>query len=359
MHRLLLIALISITLLSLLLSSCGGSVSTSSPALKTYELKIALGTPPGHPITLTWEDWVKDIEAATGGRVTAKIYNSGSLIPEAQIRSALVSGIADCGNFVPANTPGVFNVLEGFELPGNGPASGVSGSLALWEAYKSTPAAQAESSDLKVLWLATSGSAHIGTVNRPIRTLGDIKGLAIRGSGVTLDALNALGATGVSMAMVDTYLNLKKGVVDGAVNPLDVIKSMAFGDLYHYYTICNIYSSYRFYGAMSLHAWNSLPTDLQTIIADVSDGYALKMGQYFDQGNEAAYQVCLDKNIEIIRLSSAETTLWENSWKPIREKWAADMTARGLPGQHLLNQAGSLLAKYYPLYPDPLGLHFK
>ena len=216
MRRLLLIPVTIITLMGIILCSCTGSTSSNGPtsasasstASKTYELKIALGSPPGHPVTVTWENWVKDIEAATNGRVIGKIFNSGSLIPEAQIRDGLVSGIADCGNFLPANTPGVFNALEAFELPGNGPSSGVSGSLAIWEAFKSTPEAKAEASGLKVLWLGSSGSAHIGTVNKPIRTLADIKGMEIRGSGITKDALDALKATGVSIPMSDTYLNL-------------------------------------------------------------------------------------------------------------------------------------------------------
>jgi TRAP-type C4-dicarboxylate transport system substrate-binding protein len=359
MRKLLLIPLILITVLDLIFCSCAGSVSTSSLATKTYELKIALGTPPGHPVTLTWENWVKDIEAATGGRVTCKIFNSGSLIPEDQVQSALVSGIADCGNFIPANTRGVFNVLEAFELPGNGPSSGVSSSLAIWEAYKTTPEAQAEAKGLKILWLASSGSAHIGTVDQPIRTLEDIKGMEIRGLGITTDALKALGATGVSMPMSDTYPNLQKKIVEGAVSPFDSVKSMRFADVYRYYTICYIYSSYRFYEAMSLRTWNSLPPDLQGIIADVSDGYALKMGQNFDASNEAGYQVCLDKNIELIRLSAAENSRWQNSWAPLREKWAADMTAKGLPGKELVNKPASLLAKYYAQYPDPVGLHMK
>jgi len=356
MPKLLVIPILIITMMSIILASCGGATSNSSLASNNYELTIALGTPPVHPVTVTWENWGKDIEAATNGRVNCKIYNSGSLIPEAQIRSALVLGIADCGNFIPANTPGIFYALEAFELPGNGPSSAVSGSLALWEAYKTIPEAQAEVREIKILWLGSSGSAHIGTVDKPIRSLSDIKGMEIRGSGITLDALESLGATPVSITMPDTYFSLKKKIVSGAVNTFDNIENMNFGELYNYYTICYIFSSYRFYAGMSLRTWNSLPPDLQEIVADVSDGYALKMGQYFDAANDAGYHECLDKNIEIIRLSAAETTLWENSWESIREKWVADMTARGLPGQDLLNQASRLLAKYYQLYPNSICL---
>ncbi len=338
--------------------------STSKPAsptaaAKTIELKIALGSPPGHPVTLGWESWAKDIQAATNGRITAKIFNSGSLIPEAQLRDGLVKGIADCGQFLPALTPGVFNALEAFELPGNGPASGTSGSLALTEAYKTTPQAQAEAAGLKILWLASSGSAHIATLDKPIRTLEDIKGMEIRGAGITKNALDAMGAVGVAIPMPETYLNLQKKIVKGAAITFETVKSERFGDLMKYFTVSYIYSAYRFYEGMNLNTWNSLPPDLQKIVEDVSSEYPVKMGKIFDQMHENGYQVLVDKKIEIIKLSADENAKWAKAWAPVREKWVADMTAKGLPGKELADKPAPLLAKYYSQYPDSVGIHLK
>jgi TRAP-type C4-dicarboxylate transport system substrate-binding protein len=354
------ILLTIILVTALLLTGCDvGTATKTTTAVAPINLIIALGTPLNHPVTETWQSWAKDVEAATHGRVKCKLYHSGSLIPVDKVYEGLNKGIVDCGNFMPSLNPGIFSVLEAFELPGNGPSSGTSASLAIWEAYKTTPQAQAEGPGIKILWLGASGSAHIGTLNKPIRILDDIKGLEIRGSGITTNSLDALGAVGVSLPMPDTYHALEKGMAEGAVCVVENLSTERFAEILKYYTVCYIYSAYRFYGGMSLKTWNSLPPDIQQIIAEVSDGYALKMGQNFDKYHELGYQSAVDNKIEFIRLSTEESVKWENRWAPIRVKWVEDMSAKGLPAQDILDKAVSLLAKYYLQYPDPVAMHLK
>ena len=329
------------------------SLPTSATApSKPIELKIALGSPPGHPVTITFEQWSKDIEKATSGRVKSKMYIGGSILTEAQLYDGILTGIADVGQFLPAFTPGRFNVLEAFELPGNGPGSGKSGSIALWEAYKKLK--PAEYSGVKLLWSASSGSAHIGTVKKPIRTLEDIKGLEIRGSGITKDAVDALGGVGVALPMPEVYIALQKGIVKGGAATFETIKSERFGDLFKYYTICYIYSAFRFHQAMNLNTWNSLPPDIQKIVEEVSDGYAAKMGENFDAMHEQGYQRAIEAGIEFIRLTPEESKRWEEKWTPLRSKWVANMNAKGMPGQQYLDVVVELLTKYNTQYPDPI-----
>ena len=358
--KVLLIPLVLLLAMGLVVSSCRAPAPAPpapAPPVKPIELTIALGSPPGHTNTVTWENWAKEVEEATNGRVKFKTFIGGALLKEPEICDGLLKGIADAGNFLPAFTPGRFVVLEAFELPGVGPSSGTSSSLAMWEAYKKLK--PAEYDQLKMLWCASPGSAHIGTVKKPIRTLEDLKGMEIRGSGITKNALDVLGAVGVAIPMPETPIALEKGIVEGVAHTFETIVTEKFGDYFKYNTMCYIYSAFRFHAAMNLDTWNALPADIQKIIDEVSDGYAKKHGELMDINHERGWQACQEKGIEIIQLSPDEYARWLERWAPLRDKWVADMEAKGLPGQEYLDLAIELLAKYYPQYPDPVGRYLK
>jgi len=206
-----------------------------------------------------------------------------------------------------------------------------------------------------MLWVASPGSAHIGTIAKAVRNLEDIKGMEIRGSGITKDALDALGAVGVAIPMPETPIALQKGIVDGAAHALETIVTEKFGDYFKYNTICYIYSAFRFHAAMNLQTWNSLPPDIQKIVGEISDTYAQKHGELMDVNHERGWQFMLDNNIEVIRLAPEEYARWTEAWKPVRDKWVANMSAKGLPAQEYVDLAVELLAKYYPKYPDSVS----
>lgn len=330
------------------------SPEPSSSTAQPIELTIALGSPPGHANTIIWEQWAKEVEEATGGQVKFKTFIGGSLLKEPEICDGIYKGITDCGNFLPAFTPGRFVVLEAFELPGLGPGSGTSGSVAMWEAFKILK--PAEYDGLKMLWCASSGSAQIGTVSKAVRSLEDIKGMEIRGSGMTTDALNGLGAVGVAIPMPETAIALEKGIVDGVCTTLSNVKTEKFGDYFKWVTVCNIYSAFRFHAAMNLDTWNSLPEDIQGIINEISDGYAKKHGEQHDIHNQAGWELMQEKNIEAIQLSTDEYAKWVKAWQPVRDKWISDIKAKGLPAEDYVELAEELLAKYYPQYPDPTSI---
>jgi len=332
--------------------------STPTPApSQPIELTIALGSPPGHTNTVTWERWAKEVEEATKGRVKFKTFIGGALLKEPEICDGILKGIADAGNFLPAFTPGRFNVLEAFELPGLGPSSGTSSSIAMWEAYKQLK--PAEYNQYKMLWCASPGSAHIGTVKKAVRSLEDIKGMEIRGSGITKDALDALGAVGVAIPMPETPVALQKGIVDGVAHTLETIVTEKFGDYFKYNTICYIYSAFRFHAAMNLDKWNSLPPDIQKIIDDISDGYAKKHGEQMDINHEKGWKFMQDNNIEVIKLQPSEYERWVKAWGPVQDKWIANMKSKGLPAENYVKLAKDLLAKYYTQYPDPIAKYLK
>jgi TRAP-type transport system periplasmic protein len=88
-----------------------------------------------------------------------------------------------------------------------------------------TLAGKLEEQGVKVLFWMEQGTRSFYTVDKPIVTPDDLKGLKIRtiNSPVMVDTIAAFGATPTPMSFGDLYLGLKTGAVDGAENAPDAI----------------------------------------------------------------------------------------------------------------------------------------
>ena len=56
------------------------------------ELRCSLDTAPSHPRNVAFRDYLSKIEAASGGQLKTKLFESGSLFPDLQVVKALVQG---------------------------------------------------------------------------------------------------------------------------------------------------------------------------------------------------------------------------------------------------------------------------
>ncbi len=100
----------------------------------------------------------------------------------------------------------------------------------------------------------------IQTLSKPVKTLEELKGLKIRGTGRVGDIVKALGATPMPIEMVDLYESLRRGVIDGNMGPLEQLKGFKIGELIKYVTESwKVGSVFGFYVTMNKRKWDSLP----------------------------------------------------------------------------------------------------
>src|SRR5690242_8022970 len=58
----------------------------------SFELRCSLDTAPSHPRNVAFRDYLGKLEAASGGQIKTKLFESGSLFPDLQVTKALVQG---------------------------------------------------------------------------------------------------------------------------------------------------------------------------------------------------------------------------------------------------------------------------
>ena len=103
---------------------------------------------------------------------------------------------------------------------------------------------------------------------------------------------------------------------------------------------------------MNQTAWDNLPSNIQQIINEHSGAAGAEFfGKEFDRFNQLGIEeVSKMKGKEIIVLTPEETDKWKDICRPIWRRWLADMEARGLPGEAVLDEAQRLLEKYIEQY---------
>ena len=326
--------------ISILVVLCLGLTLLISTALAApQEISVSLITPPKHLRNLNViNPWVQMIEEKTGGKVKITVYYASALAPPPQTFDSVVKGIADVAEGIVFATPGRFPLTETVMLPDLGLATSQACSKAIWEAYKSFPALQKEFTGAKVLWLHVTPATRIITREKPIHKMEDLKGLKLHVSGTTaVKTAKALGFTPVQMDMGELYLALEKGVIDGVALPSEILVSRRLGEVTKYVTDIDLGHD-AFFVTMNQGVWDSLEPDVKKVFEELSGDWAVDFtSKAWDKFNDEAVETNKTGGIEYITLAPEEVERWKAALAPVKEEYAADLEAKGLPGKQLLD----------------------
>ncbi len=278
------------------------------------------------------ERWKKEVEKRTGGKVAIKTFPGGTLLGAKNMMDGVIAGTADIGCLCMAYQPGRFIVTNAIALPVGFPDATVA-SLALWDLYKKyKPKAFAK---VKVLTMFTCAPANI-YAKKPVRNLEDLKGLELRASGGTAQALKALGATPVGMPQSETPEALQKGIVQGAASSLETLMDFKYAEICKYVTIFNG-PVYPFAVVMNMDKWNSLPKDVQKVMDGLGIEQAFWTGNYMDKHVDKSVEWSKkNHNIEITKLTKKQLAKWNKLLRPLKDKWITKAKAKGLPARAIL-----------------------
>ncbi len=282
--------------------------------------------------------WIKMIQERTGGKIKITPYFSNALTPFPQKFDATVAGTSDMAEGLVFINPGRFPLSEMLMLPELGLENAERSSKAWWHLYKTLPAMQKEFAGVKMLFLHTSPSLMITTKNKPIRKVEDLKGLKIQVSGsIPADTARALGFTPVAMNPGEIYLALDKGVIDGCQSDFEMLISRRINEVTKY-MVTNLFIGHaQFYMIMNQGVWDSLPNDVKKVIEGVTGDWAVDFyGKTRDHEEEASRKKAIEKGMELLQLPHDEEVKAKALVAPVKDKYAASLEAKGIPGKKAL-----------------------
>ncbi|EJL82533.1 TRAP-type C4-dicarboxylate transport system, periplasmic component [Polaromonas sp. CF318] len=328
-----------------------GAPALSSLAQQAVTLKFHTFMSPSSNVWLAMhKPWMEKVEKESGGRIKFEGYPAMQLGgTPVQLYDQVKDGVVDVVWTLPGNTAGRFPRIEVFELPfimSNAEAT----SKAYWE-YVQTVAPD-EFKDTQVLALQVHGPGVIHTVDKPVKSIADMRGLKLRAPTRQVTKLmGVLGATPVGMPLPQIPDALSKGTINGCVIPWEVVPSVKVNELTKFHAEFDpaggsLYTT-TFVMAMNKAKYNSLAPDLKKVI-DNNSGMATSawLGKV-QQGNDVpGRKTASDRGNTIYTVSAAEAQDFRRKSRTVEVEWVEDMNKKGFDGKKLLDTARSLIEKH-------------
>lgn len=333
-------------LVLLLFTTACSSGEEPEAGAEAVELKLAHFFPATHPFeTELVQPWAAAIEEATEEKVKVTSYPGETLLKADAVYDGVVNGVSEIGASCFSYTRGRFPVVEVFELPGVIYNNSKVASKVAWEGIQELNPKEVQ--DTKLMMVITTGPGDLFT-KEPVEKLEDLKGMEIRATGLSAKTLEKLGAVPVAMAQSEAYEALSKGVVQGNLSPVEVLKGWKHAEVTDYLTRTPFLYNTLFFITMNLDTWNSLDAETQQAIEEVNKKFFDEVGMgLWDKQNEAALTYALDEqDIQEIKLSEEEANRWIELVKPIQDEYAANMDAMELDGKSILETVNQLAEKY-------------
>ncbi|OHB51495.1 MAG: C4-dicarboxylate ABC transporter substrate-binding protein [Planctomycetes bacterium GWF2_41_51] len=284
------------------------------------------------------ERWKTEVEKRTNGKVVVKTFPGGTLLDAKDMMDGVIAGQADIGCLCMAYQPGRFAVTNALALP-LGIKDAKTGSKMLWDLYNKYKPAEFE--QVNVLTMFTTAPSNIMS-RKPVRTLGDIKGMSLRASGGAGEILQAWGANMVGMPMSATPEALQKGVVHGLFSSLEVMKDFSYAELCKYVTMTDT-SIYPFAVVMNKQKFESLPDDVKKVFDDLAAEQMQWTGEYMDNHVAEAIEFSKQQHqVEFIELTDEQKAEWNKLLEPIIAKWIEDNKSK-IPAEQIVADLKSMM----------------
>ncbi|MBI4720571.1 MAG: TRAP transporter substrate-binding protein DctP, partial [Chitinivibrionia bacterium] len=222
---------------------------------------------------------------------------------------------------------GRFPVMEIMELPLGFPSSWIATHVAndFYDKFKPK-----EWDTYHALMFSTSPPNVIQTLNKPVKTLEELKQLKIRGQGRLADIVKALGAVPMPIEIVDLYEALRRGVIDGTYTPLETLKGFKLGEVEKYVTASwKVGSVFAFYVVMNKGKWNSLPPDVQKVITDYSKEFIGLWAVEWNNIDIEGADFFKKQGGQILPISDAEAARWAKAAEPVVADFRKDLLSKG------------------------------
>lgn len=298
-----------------------------SIALGAVELKFVNYFPVPARQSKICEEFVKDLEARSGGQLKIRYFPAGTLLTPAKIYDGVVEGIADIGFSNIGYTFGRFRMTEALDLPLGFPNAWVANRVAndFFRQFKPK-----EWDKIQMLSMHTSPPNVVLSATKPVYKMEDLKGMTLRGLGLIAEVVIALGGTPRSIPMPEAYEAVQKKVIDGLMIPMETLRAFRLAEVTKYATECwQIGQVYTFYLIMNKDAWNKLPPALQKVFNEYP--FQEKLAAMWNDVDIDGKQLGIEKGLKFIELPREEIKKWKDAVEPILDKYVKSMVAAGYP----------------------------
>lgn len=304
-------------------SASDGASDSASADEQTFNLKLSHGLAEDHAVHIAMTAWAEKVKEASNGTINIEIFANATLGSESDNLTQISAGALDMakvsaailGNFSSewncVSVPYVFNDQEHYY-------NVMDGEIAE-DLYQLT----ADQGFIGLTWL-DSGARSFYTVNTPIRTPDDLKGLKIRvlDSDMSTNMMTALGGSATITSYSEVYTGMQQGVIDGAENNVTAMRDHS--DVTGYYCF-DEHQRIPDIVVISTSVWNQMSANQQEILkstaAEMTQEYKTAWAEFEDEVLAAA----IENGVELVE--DVDTAAFQAACQSIYDDLATSQPA--------------------------------
>jgi len=302
------------------------SISSNSVAAE-FTMRISHQVPPTHHLAINLEQFAKDVQKATKGRVEVQNFGAAQLFKPNQNHAAVASGKVEAAAILSFQWGGTIPEMSITVIPY------LMASVAKQKAFINSPAAKLLDAKMQakgvtnIAWIVDSTDGIFTSNKNLLATPADFSGLKIRGLNKLFDSgLAAMGAMPSAMPGSEVYQALQTGLLDAGMTGTKAAYSRKYYEIQKYGAASNIILAFDNL-VVNPAWWKALPTDVRNAIQAAANKAVQRSIRTTDGVSPEDIKALNDKGMKAVALTKAQERAMADAMQPAVKKEFLSATA--------------------------------
>jgi len=313
------------------------------------KLKMADYFPIGHLGHQTALRFINRFEELSEGKVKVEYYPAQQLGKAQDLLKLCKMGVTDIAGVAPSLYAGQVPLNTVMVLPSW--TTSTEGTRIYQRMIKECPELTQEflKYGVRPFVTVTTSQYDVGTVNKPVRAPGDLKGLRLKSSGgIFVKIAKKYGIIPINIPAPEIYEATRRGVVDGNILSYGSVKGYRLNEIEKYNTLGLKMGGFPSTYQINEKIWQKLPKEIKKALLQAADENARWFSETWDRQQTELSNLYEKEGMKIYRLRPEDREMWFAPLKGIEKEWVRDMEKRKLPG-------GKVLEKYRQVSKEVTG----
>lgn len=326
---------------ALLVPACAGP--SAAPG-KTYSFKIQCAWPRGDLSMETLKVFAEAAAKRSGGKMKIEVFAAPELVGMFDVPEAVKAGTLDMAMGSGGLWSGVlpvgdieFGLPYGYRIPekkGYKDTANVVRDFFFKGGFLDILRPEYAKQGVYYLDIHSYGPVPFIVARKPIKTMGDIKGLKMRTDSLWMVWQNAIGMTGVDLPGDEAYTALKMGTVDAHTWDVSAYTGMNMHEVAPYW-IHGMEGDHAVgHILVNMKVWNSLPDDMKKVVAGAAEDYWNAMVDNYGRDLQVVQDMVKAGKVKEVQMDADVIKLCETEafkiWDDMAKKDAASAKAVAL-----------------------------
>jgi len=287
-----------------------------SAAAADYTMRISHQLPPTHHVAKALDQFAKDVEKNTGGKVDVQVFGSEQLFKAAQNHAAVARGQVEAAAIVSLSWTSTIPEMAITSVPFLMTHTKQLRQFATSDAAKLLNAKMESKGVHNIAWLVDANDAVFTSSKAPLVKPDDFKGVKIRGFSKLFDTcLTAMGASPSAMPGSEVYQALQTGVLDAGITSLSAAYARRYYEVQKFGVATPLLTVYETL-VVNPEWWGKLPPDVQKGIETAAQKAEETLMPKSDSVSAEEVARLREKGMDVIVLTPAQEMDLEQVMQP-------------------------------------------